>query len=165
MKTSDMVIGVGLVILGILFLFENFGYIAFDFQDVWPVFVILAGAGFWIGYFQDKKNSGLLMPGTILIIYGLMFFYSSVEGWQSMSYLWPVFIIGPGIGFFMMYLLGQKEKGMLVPASILTGLGILFMLSKTGIMRYWPILLIIFGIVMIVRNQMKKKSGEKDQIT
>ena len=165
MKTSDMVIGVGLVILGILFLFENFGYIAFDFQDIWPGCVILAGAGFWIGYIQDKKNSGLLMPGTILIIYGLMFFYCSVEGWQSMSYLWPLFIIGPGIGFFMMYLFGQKEKGMLIPASILTGLGILFMLSKSGVMRYWPIVLIILGIVMIVRYQIKSRSGEKNQVT
>jgi hypothetical protein len=164
MKTSDMVIGVGLIILGILFLFENFGYIAFDFADVWPVFVIMAGAGFWIGFIQDKKNYGLVMPGTILIIYGLMFFYCSVEGWYYMTYLWPVFIIGPGIGFFMMYLLGQREKGMLVPASILTGLGLLFMLSKTGIMRYWPVILIIVGIVLIVRYQMKPKQGDNDII-
>ena len=56
MKKSDMIIGVGLVILGILFLSENFGYIEFDFQDVWPVFVLLAGAGFWIGYYQDRKK-------------------------------------------------------------------------------------------------------------
>jgi len=163
MKTSDMVIGIGLIILGILFLFENFGYIAFDFKDVWPVFVILAGVGFFIGYLQDKTNYGLLMPGTILIIYGVMFFYCSVEGWYYMTYLWPVFIIGPGIGFFMMFVLGQKEKGMLVPASILTGLGILFLLGKTGIVRYWPLVLIIIGIVMIVRYQMKSKPGHKDQ--
>ena len=165
MKTSDMVIGIGLVILGVLFLFENFGYIAFDFKDIWPVFVILAGTGFWIGYIQDKKNYGLIMPGTILIIYGLMFFYCSVEGWYYMSYLWPVFIMGPGIGFFLMYLIGQQEKGMLIPASILTGLGILFMLSKTGVMRYWPVVLIIIGIVMIVRYQIKSRSGEKDRLT
>ena len=163
MKTSDMVIGIGLIILGILFLFENFGYIAFDFKDVWPVFVILAGIGFFIGYLQDKKNYGLLMPGTILIIYGVMFFYCSVEGWYYMTYLWPVFIIGPGIGFFMMFVLGQKEKGMLVPASILTGLGILFLLGKTGVVRYWPVVLIIIGLVMIVRYQMKSKTGHKDQ--
>jgi hypothetical protein len=161
MKTSDMVIGVGLIILGILFLFENFGYIAFDFKDVWPVFVILAGVGFWIGYIQDKKNYGLLMPGTILVIYGVMFYYCSMEGWYYMTDLWPVFIIGPGIGFFMMFIFGQKEKGMLVPASILTGIGILFMLSKTGIIRYWPVLLIVLGIVMIVKYQTKLKSSAK----
>ena len=164
MKTSDMVIGVGMVILGILFLFENFGYIEFDFADVWPVFVILAGVGFWIGYFQDKKNYGLLMPGTILIIYGLMFFYSSIEGWFYMSTLWPIFIIGPGIGFFVLYLFGPKEKGMLVPASILSGLGILFMLSKTGIMRYWPVVLIILGIVLIIKYQVKSKPSEQKKV-
>jgi hypothetical protein len=163
MKTSDMIIGIGLIILGILFLFENFGYIAFDFKDVWPVFVILAGAGFWLGYVQDKKNYGLLMPGTILIIYGIMFFYCSVEGWYYMTYLWPLFIIAPGIGFFMMFLLGQKEKGLLVPASILTGIGILFMLGKSGFIRYWPVLLIILGIVMIVRYQIKSKPPEENQ--
>jgi membrane-bound ClpP family serine protease len=60
--------------------------------------------------------------------------------------------------------LGQREKGMLLPASILTGLGLLFMLSKTGIMRYWPIILIIVGIVLIVRYQMKPKQGDNDII-
>ena len=125
------------------------------------VFVILAGVGFWIGYVQDKKNHGLLMPGTILIIYGVMFYYCSMEGWYYMTYLWPVFIIGPGIGFFMMFIFGQKEKGLLVPASILTGIGILFMLSKTGVIRYWPVLLIVLGIVIIVRYQTKLKSSEK----
>ena len=85
MRMSDMVIGIGMIILGILFLSENFGYIAFDFQDVWPVFVILGGVGFWIGYLQDRKNYVLLMPGSILVIYGLMFFYCSIEGWDYMS--------------------------------------------------------------------------------
>lgn len=160
---SDMVIGVGLVILGVLFLFENFGYIAFDFQDVWPVFVILAGTGFWIGYFQDKKNYGLLMPGSILVIYGLMFFYCVLEGWHYMSILWPVFIIAPGIGFFLMYLFGQREKGMLIPASILTGLGLLFMISHRGYLRYWPVILIVVGIVLIVRYQIKGKSTDIKQ--
>ena len=159
MKRSDMVIGVGLVILGILFLSENFGYIEFDFQNVWPVFVILAGAGFWIGYYQDRKNYGLLMPGTILIIYGLLFFYCSAQGWYLMTDLWPIFILGPGIGFFMMYLMGEQEKSMLIPASILSGIAILFLISHSGFWRYWPVALIIVGIVLMLRNRVK--GGEK----
>lgn len=160
MKMSDMVIGVGLVILGILFLSENIGFISFDFQNVWPVFVILAGAGFWVGYFQDRKNYGLLMPATILVVYGLLFLYCSLEGWYLMSHWWPVFILGPGIGFFMMYLLGEKEKGMLVPAFILCGIAILFMISHSGFWRYWPVALIIIGLILIFRNRNKKESTE-----
>ena len=162
MKVSDMVIGVGLIILGLLFLSENFGYFEFDFENIWPVFVLLAGVGFWIGYFQDRKNSGLLMPGSILIIYGLMFLYCAIDGWYLMGSLWPGFLIGPGIGFFMMYLLGGREKGMLVPASILTGLGLIFLISHSGILRYWPVILILIGIFLIVKYQYKSKPKIED---
>jgi len=159
MKTSDMIIGVSLVILGILFLSENFGFMTFDFKDIWPLFIIFAGIGFGIGYLQDRKNYGMLMPASILILYGLLFFYCTIEGWYIMSALWPVFILGPGIGFFMMYLLGEREKGLLIPASILTGIGVLFLISHSGFWRYWPLALIIVGIVMIVRHF----SGEKEK--
>ena len=159
MKTSDMIIGIGLVILGILFLSENFGYIAFDFENVWPVFVLLAGIGFSIGYLQDRKNYGLLMPASILTIYGILFFYCTLEGWSAMSVLWPVFIIGPGAGFFMMYLFGGREKGLLVPASILSGIGLLFLISHSGFWRFWPLVFIIMGIIMIVRHY----AGQQDK--
>jgi hypothetical protein len=122
----------------------------------------LAGVGFWVGYFQDRKNYGLLMPGSILIVYGLLFLYCSIEGWYLMSYWWPVFILGPGIGFFMMYILGEREKGMLVPASILSGIAILFMVSHSGLWRYWPVALIIIGVIMIIRN--RKGRSEKSDI-
>ena len=160
MKTSDMIIGIGLVILGVLFLSENFGYVEFDFQNIWPVFVLLAGISFGLGYFQDRKNYGLLMPASILIIYGLLFLYCSVEGWYVMSDLWPVFIIGPGIGFFMMYLFGGREKGLLIPASILTGIAALFMISHSGFWRFWPIGLIIVGIVLIGRHFYTQKEDK-----
>jgi len=161
MRTSDMIVGIGLVILGVLFLSENFGYIEFNFQNVWPVFVLLTGIGFIIGYLQDRKNYGLLMPASILTTYGLLFFYCSIEGWYMMSVWWPVFIIGPGIGFFMMYLLGGREKGLLVPASILTAIGLLFLISNSGFWRFWPLVLIIIGVVMLVRHYSGQAAGKK----
>ena len=165
MKTSDIVIGIGLVLLGILFLSENFGYISFDFQNVWPVFVLLAGIGFALGFLQDRKNYGLLMPASILIIYGLLFFYCSIEGWYQMSLLWPVFILGPGVGFIMMYLLGGREKGLLVPASILVLLGLLFLIGQSGFWRFWPLALIIIGLIMIIRHYsgQSTRKGENEQ--
>jgi len=161
MKTSDIIIGIGLIILGLVFLFENFGYIEFDFEDVWPVFVLLGGVAFWTGFIKDRKNYGLVMPGTILIIYSLMFWYCTVEGWHYMSTIWPGFLIGPGLGFFLMYFLGEKEKGLLVPATILTAVGILFLFRYSGILRYWPALLIVIGIILILKSQFKSKGSEK----
>lgn len=162
MKSSDIFIGVGLVILGLLFLSENFGYLRMDYYEIWPVFVILGGCGFWIGYIQNKKNYGLIMPGTILVVYGIMFFYCSVEGWYYMQVLWPGFLIGPGVGFYFMYLLGEKERGLLLPATILCGLGVLFFMGKAGIWRYWPALLIVFGLYLIIKHYVKKDKKSTD---
>jgi hypothetical protein len=159
MRTSDFIIGIGLVILGLLFLFENFGYIEFDFGEIWPVFVVLGGVGFWLGFFKDRTNIGLLMPGTILVTYGLLFWYCSAQGWYHMQALWPFFLIGPGIGFFLMYLFGEREKGLLIPAGILTGLGILFMFRYWMYLRYWPVILIILGIVLIAKHMRAEKSS------
>jgi hypothetical protein len=161
MKTSDIIIGIGLIILGLIFLFENFGYIEFDFKDVWPVFVLLAGLAFWLGFLKDRKNYGLIMPGTILIIYSLMFWYCTAEGWYYMTILWPGFLIGPGLGFFLMYLLGEKEKGLLVPATILTAIGILLLFRYSGVLRYWPVILVVIGIILILKSQFKSTKSEK----
>ncbi len=152
MKTSDIIIGLALIVLGALFLSDNFGYLDLDFRQIWPLIIVLAGIGFWIGYFQNRKNYGLLMPGTILLIYGLMFWYCAEEGWYNMQYLWPGFMIGPGIGFFMLYIFGEKEQGLLIPAGILTGLGVIFMFSFTDFARYWPLILIAVGIFLIYKH-------------
>ncbi len=152
MKASDIIIGLALIILGFLFLSENFGYLDFDFQEVWPVIFLVAGGGFWAGYFQNRRNYGLLMPGTILIVYGLMFWYCASEGWYNMQYIWPGFLIGPGLGFIMLYIFGEREKGLLIPAGILIGLGVIFLLSFSNLADYWPIILIGAGIYLIYKH-------------
>jgi len=158
MKTSDIIIGLALIILGALFLSDNFGYLDLDFGKIWPLIIVVAGGGFWIGYFQNRKNYGLLMPGTILIVYGLIFWYCAQEGWYNMQYLWPGFMIGPGVGFFMLYLLGDKEKGLLIPAAILTGMGLIFLFSLTDFAQFWPIILIVVGIYLIYKHYRSRKS-------
>jgi len=157
MKLSDFLIGIGLVILGVIFLFDNFGYVRVEFWRIWPVLVILGGLGFWVGFFRNREDYGLIMPGTILVIYGLMFFYCAIAGWWHMEHVWPGFMIGPGIGFFLMYLLGPKEKGLLIPAGILTGIGLVFMFQRTSLLRYWPVVLIIIGVVLILKYTRDKK--------
>ena len=156
MKSSNFVLGIGLVLIGILFLFQNFGYVEINFREIWPFFVILGGLGFWLGFFGNRENSGLIMPGTILTTYGIMFLYCSYEGWFMMQIVWPFFLIGPGLGFFFMYLFGKHERDLLIPGSILTLLGFFFFLGKTGYFRFWPFLLIILGIVLLVKHQMAK---------
>ena len=156
MKVSDLIIGLALVILGLIFLFDNFGFIEFDFGKMWPVIVIFAGAGFWVGFLRSRKDYGLIMPGTILLICGFVFWFCALYGWWYMQNLWPVFLMAPGIGFLLMYLLGEKETGFLIPGGILLGLGLIFFLQHTHILSYWPLILIFVGLYLLYKYRADK---------
>ncbi len=152
MKTSDFVLGIVLVCLGLIFLADNLDYITLDFPSIWPGLLILAGLAFAIGYVKNKKNYGLLLPATILLVFGLLFLYCSIAGWESMNALWPVFLIGPGLGFYFMYQFGDKEKGLLIPAAILVGMGLLFILDLNHVLKYWSLILIAVGAYLIYKH-------------
>ncbi|MBN2424177.1 MAG: hypothetical protein JXR46_01510 [Calditrichaceae bacterium] len=155
MNNQKKALGLILIFLGIVFLLENLSIIEFDFLRVWPLFVILSGLGFWLGYLVNRQLITFIMPGTLLLIYGFLFFYCGIFGWDMMSYLWPVFLLGPGVGFFLIYLLGDKNKILLWPAGLLTVISFLFIFRYLEYLRYWPSLLIIGGIILIFMKDRK----------
>ncbi len=152
---SSLVWGGFLVLLGAVLLIGNF----YDLhtEELWPIFLIGGAIAFFIGYFLNRDNYGLLMPGTILMVIGLLFFYCSLSGWYHMENLWPVFILAPALGFIAMYFGGVKEKGLLIPAGILTAIGLLFLLMSTDLGNYWPVLLILGGVLLIYMDRASKK--------
>jgi hypothetical protein len=141
--------GILLIILGIILLVGNLGY--FSLLDYWPLLVIVAGLLFGIQWIGDRENYGLLMPASILIILGLLFLYCQLEGWYQMKDLWPVFIMAPGAGFILMYLLGEQEAGLLVPGGILLAVGVLFLSANDWAWRWWPAVLIVVGLLILLR--------------
>jgi hypothetical protein len=154
-ETRSLVWGILLIVVGIIFLGHNLGWFYFDWEFVWPLLLIVGGFLFWIGWLIKREEYGLLMPGTILLVYGIMFQYSALYGWYYMDLLWPGFLLGPGLGFFFMYLFGPHEKGLLIPASILTLLALLFWSGREAFRYFWPLLLIAVGIYLLFRNRTK----------
>ncbi len=147
--------GIVLVVIGTVFLIGNLSRIGMDI--LWPLFPLIGGLTFCVGYFYNRKNVGLLMPGSILVVISLLFFYCTIDGWVHMVNLWPVFIIAPAVGFVALYFGGTKDSDLLIPAGILTGLGIIFLFVSYDLGEYWPILLILIGIVMIVLHLLNKR--------
>jgi hypothetical protein len=88
-----------------------------------------------------------------------MFQYSAWNGWYYMDSLWPGFLLGPGLGFFFMYIFGAREKGMLVPAVILIGLALLFWAGRDSLRLLWPALIIAVGIYLLVKSRRQKESA------
>lgn len=93
----------------------------------WPsIFVIPLGLLFhWLFFtMTDRRGSGLLIPGGILLTAGVVCQVSMLFGnWEV---TWPGFILAPAIGLFEFYWFGTRNKWLLIPINILTVLSILF---------------------------------------
>lgn len=152
---NSQVWGGFLVLVGAVLLIGNFTSLYMD--ELWPVFLLAGGLAFFVGYILNRSNYGLLMPGAILFVIGLLFMYCTLDGWYHMENLWPVFILAPALGFIAMYFGGVREKGLLIPAGILSAIGFLFLFVSMDFGEYWPILLIIGGGLMIASDLISKK--------
>ena len=160
----SVVPGLILIALGIIFLLGNLEVFHFDWDVIWTYFIIILGIIFWIGYFTDRSKIGLLMPGTVLLTVGLVFHYAATRDWDAMNHLWPFFILAPAFGFYAMFLFGTHERGLLVPAGILTILGLVFLLQSYDYsLRFiWPLALIVIGVILLFKGPRKSSSDQEN---
>lgn len=142
------IIGGAFIFAGILFLLSNLDIITIS--EIWPVFLLIPGLLFFYIFFKDRKNIGLLMPATILTLFGMLFVYCELFGWDALRTFWPIFIMAPGLAFFLMYYLGNKEKGFLISGSILVFISLAFLGLTDSSTYFWPVLLIGIGVYLLL---------------
>ncbi len=164
-KTNG-IIGIIIIIIGVLFLLKNFNIFSPFFDSLsfgsligtfWPsLFLIIPGLLFHYGFLSGgRKDAGLLVPGGILLVLGVVFQFNMLFGGWDVT--WPAYIFAVAFGLFELYLFGGREKGLLIPVGILGGLSVIFFFTislkellgpgTTGFIA--PIVLIFIGIVVI----------------
>lgn len=158
MRNRSVITGLLLIGVGALFLADNLHLIEFRWDKVWPLVLMIGGVFFWVSWLSNRKDIGLLMPGTILFVYGGIFLASEYY-WVRWDYLWPFFLIGPGAGFLLMYWLGERDRGLLIPGGILTGLGVLFLSGEHVWDLIWPLALIVIGVGLLVKHYREQRGG------
>jgi len=154
-----------LLIGGFLLLNNFFDFNFFSMSKLWPIFVLGPGLVFEVSYFTSKKAPGLLVPGGILSTYGLFFFFMTFTSWLFLGELWPIFILGPAVGLFQLYLAIGRPKGLLIPVGILTAVGGVFLsieilggfLSFINYSILAPVIFIVVGVIIIFG-----RSGNKE---
>jgi hypothetical protein len=155
-KISRAVFGTLIILIGLVLLFNNLGLLNIDLSLLWPLFLLVPGLAFEIGYLTGGKDPGLLVPGGILTTWGLVFFANIIWGWHMMEYLWPAFPLGVAIGLFQLYLFGKREAALLIPIGILGGFStIAFLRSYTGLgfETVFPVVLIIVGVLLLLNRK------------
>lgn len=166
MNRSGMFWGLILIVAGGLLLANNLGqWYLFRMERLWPLFLLIPGLAFEVGYFSQKRNSGLLVPGGILTILGLLFFFEIFTGWQFSAFTWPVYPLAVAAGLFQKYLFSGRPHGLLIPTFILTAVScVAFASMFLNSIRQWvnidlvlPVLLVLSGLIILLNSRQKSK--------
>ncbi len=166
-KRTSIVGGAILILVGaVLFAAQ----ILPDFMpDFWAVFSwpwIMIGIGLFLFILGAALGEpGMAIPATIVSGLGGIFLYQlTFNDWQSWSYIWTLIPGFVGVGIVLMSLLGGdaslKDGSTLIFISfiMLAVFGSFFgAVGMAG--RYWPVLLILLGIVLMVRTFFNKKES------
>ena len=166
-KRTSIVGGAILILVGaVLFAAQVLPDFMPDFWEIfsWPWIVI--GIGLFLFILGAAVGEpGMAVPATIMCGLGGILAYQWYTGdWQSWSYIWTLIPGFVGIGIVLMSLLGGdaslKDGSTLVFISfiMLAVFGSFFgAVGMAG--RYWPVLLILLGVVLMVRTFFNKKES------
>ena len=168
-----LVVGVVLICMGALTLFEKVFSGAKFWGFLWPLIIIGFGAMFFIVMFLTEKTfAWLAIPGSIIVTNGLMLFLQNITGrWETWSYSWTVILMSVGVGIFIMGAWQGDESrrrsglkvikvGVILFIIFGSFFEILFSLGAPSSLRdyIFPIALILLGIYLVVKRSGRNSS-------
>ncbi|MBM6617593.1 LiaI-LiaF-like domain-containing protein [Bacillus suaedaesalsae] len=164
MGKSNIVLGLTLILMGILFSLQSLGVIDNFWSAFWPMFLLIPGVIFHVAFFisgAKKHLAGLLVPGGILLVIGLLFVFESMTSWQFSHFTWPVYMYAVSFGLFELYIFGGRKRGLLIPVGILATVATIFLVNALlsfQLFNLWPLILIAVGIY-VMTGQNRSKQG------
>jgi len=169
MKKNNITGGLILILIGAWFMAVQFvPGMRLWVADSWPLSIIGVGAIFLIAAIVSNVP-GLAIPAFIIGGIGSLLFYQNATGdWDSWAYAWSLIpgFVGVSLLFFSLL---RKDKGAVKAGFILLFISaILFMVfgsflgAPDGIIRYWPLLLIGFGVWSMTRSLFRTKTSNRE---
>lgn len=167
MKQRELGIGIGLVVLGLIFLvgpwlnLEAFG---------WPFFVIVPGVILlFLAFTRTVGNGALAVPGSIVTVTGLILLVLNImQRMDAWAYAWGLIMAAAGIGTYLHGTISDnaklKKNGQrtaIIGLLLFVGFGLIFELFIYGtlgnVIRWLvPVLFIVAGALLIYFGQRSK---------
>ena len=151
MRRTNLTWGIILLGLGAAFLLNQFFPALFNWFS-WPWIMIVIGILFATAALINRVG-GLMVPGVILIGVGGIFLYQVQTDNPSMwSYAWGLMLAFAGLGIIIGGLIDYHMRPARRYGAVMVVAGLVFFAIfgafdiDPGILRFWPVLLILFGL-------------------
>jgi hypothetical protein len=165
MRRGNIAAALVLILLGVWFLsvqiFPGLRDFAFG-RITWPVAIIGVGAVIGlIGLVTWVPD--LLIPACIVGGIGCLLYWQNATGnWESWAYAWALIPGFVGVGIVLSGALRGNRKVMIGGGwTIFNSLVLLAIfgsfLGGMALFRYWPVLLILLGVLMLAQNLFRRR--------
>lgn len=166
-KRSNIGVGVLLIIIGAIALSYQLFPGLQDLLDLsfdWPVFIIGFGL-FLLVLGLLAGASGMAVPAMIFAgIGGLLYWQNATGNWESWGYAWTLIPGFVGVGVLLAESLEGKFASAIQGGGWLILISLIMFLIFSSFMGgpewigpYWPVLIILLGVVMLVRVIFRKR--------
>jgi len=119
---------------------------------------------------KNRSNTGGLIGGMLLILFGLLSLAGNLFRRLDWSFLWPFIIIGIGALFFAaMFAGGKQTSGFAIPGSIVGGIGLVLLYQNLAnhwesMAYFWTFIIFFVGAGIYIMgwyggDASQKKSG------
>jgi len=164
-QNSNLVIGGILILIGLGLLLKRLGYMSFGWDETYPLALLILGGLSTFSLIRGDKSASFW--ATFLLLCGLATFfrnYGIIESLWDIE-LWTIAVLAFGLSFIVLYLFKPQDWGILVPGTIVTFFGLVFLMDDLNvswmtlenIKSYWPVILIVIGVGVVVSALTKKK--------
>ncbi|MBO2943233.1 hypothetical protein JJQ72_04460 [Paenibacillus sp. F411] len=159
---KDLALGLFIIAAGLFILLGKLGFFAFLGRNLWPLLLLVPGVLLHLWYFTRRRSAELLIPAGILTVYGVLFLICSLGGWHLLNALWPILILGVGVGIYEYdFFESPRSRGAFLVSSGLIALSLLLLVFTwwgTSVIYVVALGLIIAGVWMIYGRSRKKNS-------
>ena len=171
-NSSQVAIGIALLLVGVLML--SFQFVP-DLRQLiapyasWPMLIGIFGLFLiFIGFFSRNPES--ITGGCFFIgLAGIFTYQNNTQDWASWAYMWTLFGAFSGAGTILSgFVAAQPQKKIIRGMRDILFSAIMFFLfssflgGKNWIGPYWPILLILAGLILLMKPFFAKFMDESE---
>ena len=103
---SQVVVGLLVIALGVLFLLDNLGVLDFRYSmHFWPLVLVVIGV---LKILQTRTAGGALVGGALILLGGLMTLKGLGLVYVTWRTLWPILLIGAGVAVVYRSITGRR---------------------------------------------------------